>query len=92
MKWIKEHNDELQLALILIAAFSAICFVVGLCMYGDWVRTLRLYNAGLISDYSVNYHKITCYEPGIKSMYFGTVFGILDILCLAIVRREKNGA
>lgn len=90
MEWIKKHNDGLQLALTLISALSAACFVVGLCMYGDWVRTLKLYNAGLITEYSVNYRKITCYAPGIKAMRLGVVFEILDILAFATLRKAKK--
>lgn len=92
MKQIKNHIDKLRLVLGVFSISSVVYFAVGLCMYGDWIRTLKLYNAGLLTKYSVEFYMITCYEPAIKAMSMGAIFGILSLSLLAITKKIKNDA
>lgn len=59
-------------------------------MYIEWLKTIKLYNAGLIMEYSLKYQKIVEYEPSIYLMGIGAVLGIIDATLFAIVK-VKNG-
>lgn len=83
-------KEKLRIVFSVLIIISAVCFLTGLCMYGEWIKDIRLYNAGLVSEYHLNWSRIVNYEPAIYMMSGGSVFGLLNLILLAITTKNEK--
>lgn len=88
---VKKHAENIEFVFAILTAISFVIFAVGVCIYGDWIKTVKLYNAGLIREFHLEWDRITRYEPAIRTMRGGLTCGLLNLAAFIAVKIIKNG-
>lgn len=83
-------KEKINITFYVLICFSVVLFIIGFAEYMDWLKYLRLFKAGLISNESLKWWRIVDYEPGIKKMIGSIIFGAFISIIFIILRKKKK--
>ena len=86
-------KEKINLIFGIFTLFSTCGFIVSFLQYMQWLKTKKLVEAGLLSEWYLEYDRIVTYDYATKGMIISLILTglFLTILIIFNIKRKKAG-